>query len=75
MVHPLSGLYAATRAMLDVYSTLKAQGTTRGDMEGLAHFSEFNDLIGFERAISTEERFMRRCVQVQVQGHAAWRRG
>lgn len=59
VVHPLSGLYAATRAMLDVYSTLKAHGTTRENMEGLAHFSEFNDLIGFEKAMSTEDRFMR----------------
>lgn len=39
------------------------QGSTRDDMANLAHFTEFNDLIGFEKAITTEERFMRRCVR------------
>ncbi|KAG2436795.1 hypothetical protein HXX76_006319 [Chlamydomonas incerta] len=55
-VYPLSGLYAATRALLDAYGTLGAKGTTRDDMSGLAHFDEFNDLIGLEEKIRTEER-------------------
>ena len=31
----------------------------RDDMAGLAHFLEFNDLIGFEERIATEERLTR----------------
>jgi hypothetical protein len=38
VVCPLSGLYAATRSLLDVYGTLKTQGTTRDGMSQLAHF-------------------------------------
>ncbi|KXZ45184.1 hypothetical protein GPECTOR_57g474 [Gonium pectorale] len=60
VVHPLSGLYAATRALLNVYGTLASQGSTREAMEGLAHFEEFNDLIGLEERIRTEERLTTR---------------
>ncbi len=38
VVHPLSGLYAATRSLLNVYGTLLSEGTTRGKMDDLAHF-------------------------------------
>lgn len=59
-LYPLSGLYAATRAMLNVYGSLANKGSTRDDMEGLAHFLEFNDLIGLEERIRTEERLTQR---------------
>ncbi|EFJ40546.1 hypothetical protein VOLCADRAFT_84447 [Volvox carteri f. nagariensis] len=60
VVYPLAGLYAATRALLDVYGTLAAKGTTRDNLEGLAHFNEFNELIGLEESIRTEERLTHR---------------
>ncbi|GLC37057.1 hypothetical protein PLESTM_000536000 [Pleodorina starrii] len=60
VVYPLAGLYAATRALLNVYGTLAEKGTTRDDLAGLAHFDEFNDIIGLEQLILTEERLTRR---------------
>jgi hypothetical protein len=39
---------------MNVYGTLGTKGTTRDDMQSLAHFSEFNELIGLERAMATE---------------------
>ncbi|KAF5834096.1 Pyruvate/Phosphoenolpyruvate kinase-like domain-containing protein [Dunaliella salina] len=60
VLYPLAGLYSATRALMNVYGTLGTKGTTRDDMQSLAHFSEFNDIIGLEQAIDTEERLTRR---------------
>ena len=45
-VHPLSGIYAATKALDVTYGTLKRKGTTRDAMDSLTHFAEFNELIG-----------------------------
>jgi len=45
-VHPLSGIYAATKALDVTYGTLKRKGTTRDSMDSLTHFAEFNELIG-----------------------------
>lgn len=36
-----------------------AQGTTRDDMAGLAHLEEFNEIVGFEEKMATEERLTR----------------
>ncbi|GFR40614.1 hypothetical protein Agub_g1195 [Astrephomene gubernaculifera] len=72
VVYPLAGLYAATRALLNVYGTLAEKGTTRDDLAALAHFSEFNELIGTEQRIRTEERLTRRAPEdkllVKVRG-------
>jgi len=39
----------ACRALMNVYGTLGSKGTTRDDMQSLAHFTEFNDLIGLDQ--------------------------
>lgn len=54
-VHPLTGLYAATKAMMNVYSSLKASGTTRDMLDQMVSYSEFNELVGVEAKIALEE--------------------
>ncbi|KAG2497577.1 hypothetical protein HYH03_004323 [Edaphochlamys debaryana] len=63
VTYPLSGLYAATRALTDVYGTLATKGTTRDSLSSLAPMDHFNDLIGLEEAIKTEERLTTREAQ------------
>lgn len=38
IIHPVSGLYAATRALLNTYDMLASKGTTRGDLDKLVDF-------------------------------------
>jgi len=60
VVYPLSGLYAATRALANVYGTLASKGTTRDSMDSLAHFNEFSSIISMEEKIQLEENLIRR---------------
>jgi 2-methylisocitrate lyase-like PEP mutase family enzyme len=57
ILYPLSGLFAAARAIESVYRALKDQGTTPGDPGRLVTFAEFNDLIGVEERYALASRF------------------
>jgi len=57
IVYPLSGLFAAARALEQVYGTLYQTQSTRDVGERMMSFDEFNDLIGVERKYQTAERF------------------
>lgn len=57
IVHPLTPLYAATRAMLDIFAHLKAHGTTRDVLDRLATFDEFNRLVELDAIYATEDRY------------------
>jgi methylisocitrate lyase len=48
ILYPLTGLYAAARALQRVYRTLLTEGTTSGTEQALVTFEEFNRLIGVE---------------------------
>jgi methylisocitrate lyase len=56
VVYPLSGLFAATRAMQDVAGHLKKTGTTSG-YDRMATFSEFETVIGLHDYNELEARF------------------
>ena len=58
IVHPLTPLYAATRSMLDVLGELRSRGTTRGALDRIATFEEFNDLVDLESVYETEHRYL-----------------
>ena len=49
IVHPLTALLAATKAIAGVYETLRTQGTTRQATAALVSFEEFNDIIDLQR--------------------------
>ncbi len=58
VVHPLTPLFAASRAMLDALGALRRSGTTRDDLSRLATFAEFNELVDLESVYATEARFV-----------------
>jgi 2-methylisocitrate lyase-like PEP mutase family enzyme len=54
---PLTGLFAAARAIEARYRRLRADGTTLGDEGRLMSFAEFNYLIGVDERYALAERF------------------
>ena len=56
VVYPLSGLFAATRAIQEVAGHLKKTGTTDG-YEQMVSFSEFEKVIGLHDYTNLEARF------------------
>eukprot|EP00475_Leptophrys_vorax_P006446 TRINITY_DN13994_c0_g2_i1.p1 TRINITY_DN13994_c0_g2~~TRINITY_DN13994_c0_g2_i1.p1 ORF type:complete len:177 (-),score=19.72 TRINITY_DN13994_c0_g2_i1:164-694(-) len=57
IVNPLTGLYASTRALIDIHKELNGKGTTRDALDRLATFSEFNALVSLEDWYATEAKF------------------
>jgi methylisocitrate lyase len=57
ILYPLTGLFAAARALEAMYGKLRADGTTLGDEGRLMSFAEFNELIGAEERYALAERF------------------
>ena len=57
ILYPLSGLYAAARALETVYERLRTEGTTAGAEDRLIAFESFNDLIGVDEKYSLAERY------------------
>jgi 2-methylisocitrate lyase-like PEP mutase family enzyme len=57
ILYPLTGLFAAARAIEAIYRKLRSDGTTRGDEGRLMSFEEFNDLIGVAEKYALAERF------------------
>ena len=57
ILYPLSGLFAAARALEMIYQKLHDDQTTDGSFEQLMTFDRFNDLIGVEQKYQLAERF------------------
>lgn len=57
MVYPLSGLFAAARALEGIYGKLRREATTLGAEAQLMPFAQFNALIGVEAKYALAERF------------------
>ena len=57
ILYPLSGLFAAARALESIYQKLYNDQTTEGSFDMLMTFERFNDLIGVEEKYRTAERF------------------
>ena len=57
VLYPVSGLYAAARALETVYGSLRAEGTTAGAEDQLMAFERFNDLIGVNEKYALAERY------------------
>jgi 2,3-dimethylmalate lyase len=54
---PLSALYAATYAIVKVFSELKKTGTTEHGREMMVTFNEFNKLVDLQRYMELEKRY------------------
>ncbi|WP_428937930.1 isocitrate lyase/PEP mutase family protein [Fontivita pretiosa] len=57
ILYPLCGIFAAARALEDVYRTLYRDQTTAAMSQRMMSFDEFNDLIGVEEKYRLAERF------------------
>jgi 2-methylisocitrate lyase-like PEP mutase family enzyme len=57
ILYPLTGLFAAARAIEAMYRKLQADGTTLGDEGRLMSFAEFNERIGAEERHKLAEQF------------------
>ena len=57
ILYPLAGLFAAAKAVEEVYQKLKDDETTLGAEDHLMAFGDFNRLIGVEDKYSMAERF------------------
>ncbi|GFS37563.1 phosphoenolpyruvate carboxylase family protein [Actinidia rufa] len=55
-IHPLTSLFASTRAMVDILKTLKDHGTTRDHLKRLTSFDEFHELVNLETWFELEAR-------------------
>jgi len=53
----LSGLYAAAKAMADVYACLREHGTSQPMQDRMMDFDEFADVIGLSERYLLDERF------------------
>jgi len=57
IVYPLSGLFAAAKALEAVYRKLRTDATTLGEEARLMAFDDFNALIGVEEKYAVAERY------------------
>ncbi|KAF8030836.1 hypothetical protein BT93_D0125 [Corymbia citriodora subsp. variegata] len=57
IVHPLMALYASARTTIDVLKSLKEKATTRDDLDKMATFEKFNQLVSLESWFELEARY------------------
>src|SRR5436190_21268361 len=57
ILYPLSGLFAAAKALAEIYEKLHRDETTQGMFDRLSSFEQFNELIGVEEKYRVGERF------------------
>ena len=57
IVSPLSGLFAATRAVADAFAILREEGTLRDHLDRVVTFDEFNRAIDLDRHYDLERRY------------------
>jgi 2-methylisocitrate lyase-like PEP mutase family enzyme len=56
-VCPLSAIYAAAKAMRDIYGELRAKGTTREALDRLLPFDAFHDLVGLDEKYLLDAKY------------------
>lgn len=57
VVWPLGPLYAAARALADVYGTLRRDGTTLAMIDRLLPFEEFHAIVGLEEKYALDAKY------------------
>jgi len=57
IVSPLTGLFAAAKAMGDAYRILREQGTLREHLERLVTFDEFGGIVELDRHAELEQKY------------------
>jgi 2-methylisocitrate lyase-like PEP mutase family enzyme len=57
IVRPLSGLFAATRALEDAYGAVRRDGDSRAIRDRLLGFDGFNAIIGLDQRYALDDEF------------------
>lgn len=57
ILYPLTGLFAAARAIEQMYRKLRDDNTTKGEEHQLMTFAEFNDLIGVDQKYAQAQNY------------------
>ena len=57
IVCPLTALYSSAKAMQDMFTLIKAAGTTRDALDRLLPFKQFHDLIGLDDYYASDEKY------------------
>jgi methylisocitrate lyase len=57
IVYPLSGLFAATYALQEIYGMLRRDGSSRAMRDRLLSFEAFNAIVGLDEKYALDERF------------------
>jgi 2-methylisocitrate lyase-like PEP mutase family enzyme len=57
VVSPLTGLFAAARALAEAYGVLRAKGTLREHLDLVTSFDEFNEIVEMDRHYGLEARY------------------
>lgn len=55
--YPMSGIFAASKALQSVYHTLGEDGSTRNIPDVLMPFDQFHSVIGYEEKVALEEKY------------------
>ena len=58
IVSPLTGLFAAARAMATAYQTLREQGSLRDHLDLVVTFDDFNRVVDLDRHYGLEARYV-----------------
>lgn len=57
IVWPLGPLYASTKALKDLYTTLRGKGTTKEMLDRLISFTEFHEIVGLEQKYALDAHY------------------
>ena len=57
IVWPLAPLYSVAKALTDVYSTLRRDGSTAKILDRLMPFDDFNEIVGLEEKYSLDQKY------------------
>jgi hypothetical protein len=53
----MSGLFAASKALQNIYHTLVEHGSTSSALDDLMPFDQFRNVIGYEEKVALEEKY------------------
>jgi hypothetical protein len=57
--YPMSGIFAAAKALQDIYHGLGEDGSTSAHLDSLMSFDHFRRVIGYAEKVALEEKYSR----------------
>jgi hypothetical protein len=57
--YPMSGIFAAGKALQNMYRNLGEDGSTSNYLQDLMPFEQFRQVVGYEEKVALEEKYAR----------------